>query len=232
MKAVKVLSTLLLGLIISACGASNPTARGPVVPFATNLQAEYRVDIIGSGHGTGAVISKEGHLFTAAHVVNHHRHLGIALDNGGPYPETYLADVVFADEDTDTAVIKINRRFDRTVWMGQPSEVRLRLPIYSVGYTYEFGQFYHSSTIGAIGFNFPEDDGEKAPPSSHNVILSDLPYTHGDSGGMVFSAETGHVIGFAHAIMSLKNGQTYAVIQPIEKILALLDENEVPYNEP
>ena len=54
--------------------------------------------------GSGLIITRDGYILTNNHLVGGAEEVKVSLDNG----ETYTAEIVGTDPDTDVAVVKIN----------------------------------------------------------------------------------------------------------------------------
>ena len=231
MTALGRLSLVCLMGLLTGCASATAGAPPPLVGLQENVAASFRVDIVDYGHGSGTVINHEGYILTAYHVAKGHHYIGLALDDGGPYPLTYIAEVVATDEKSDLAVIKIDRHFDYAATIASVEEMQVGAPIYSGGYPGHFGQMVHRGAIAELNY---------APPKSSNqtyagTMLVDFNIGPGDSGGGVFSATSGHLIGVAKGMVGREIGGPwiiYPVCIQVNKIRAFLDAHSIPYNEP
>ena len=85
-----------------------------------------------AGHGSGVVVTDDGLILTAHHVVARARLLAVRLPgDGGLYPAT----VVASDEKADWAILAINGRFPHFVPLGEsPPGLRVRSTVHAIGY--------------------------------------------------------------------------------------------------
>ncbi len=221
-------------LITLFCGASCATvARGPELPkIERNRAATYRVDALEGGHGSGVVISNDGHIVTAKHVAEAaSAGMEILIDEGDGKPRSYPAEVVAVDPVYDIAILKINRRFDRPALLEDMANLHPGDEIYNVGYPYDFGEMVGRGSIQRLHFTYrDEDTGELVV---NDAILADLPDGPGTSGSGIFLKRSGRLIGIMSATLSAGNGRqpptVTRVVVSIEHVKALLEANRVNY---
>lgn len=149
-----------------------------------------------SGWGSGALISRDGLVLTAAHVVQGSS-IKVVVSHG-PHAGTYDADLVFVDGRSDTAVLRAKGlRPDR--WF----PVRLS------------GDIMPGSEVIALGYPFVAnaDDTSKesvqtvtsgivSSVSEEGVLVADLTVASGNSGGPIVDPKTGEVVGIVSAVIS------------------------------
>lgn len=194
-----------------------------------NRLMTFRVDILPAGHGSGVLISTEGHILTAKHVVDGAKGLEIRLR--GKYGKTkiYPAKVVAVDEPHDLAVIKIERRFRSAVVIGGLNEVRPGDSVYNVGYPHDFGEMVGRGNIMRLNWSETFRNGSKVD----RALLADIKDGAGTSGSGIFSAYSGHLIGTLVSKVWIRRRTTPAtvvhVVVPIRFIRPLLDKAGVKY---
>lgn len=142
----------------------------------------------GDGTGTGFVVTPQGHLLTAYHVVQGAKQVTFRLDG----TEKELdAEVVGLDEQADLAVLRLPLGSDYP-WV----------PLSEAGYTPAIGQ-----DIGVLGYPLGQQFGEEITftdgvvsslRSESWMIQISAPVTHGSSGGPVFRKSDLRVIGAVH----------------------------------
>ncbi len=230
------LASLALVTLVMGCSASHPkavvapsqwTRELPLVQ--ENSDVTFRLDVGAIGHGTGVVISDVGHILTAAHVVEHAQEnslpIAIMIDEGGPGPSTYLADIVAVDHAADLAVIKIARRFVRPATFEDPKNVLPGDPVYLIGYPGNFGEMIERGYVMRVHARFSSKTDETR---QHDVTMLDIIDGGGSSGAGVFSAATGKIVG----IMQAKyRDDGPADVASLATIRTFLDKNKIPYDK-
>jgi S1-C subfamily serine protease len=215
-------------------GCAGPRASGPRGPelerILENSASTYRVDILPSGHGSGVVISHEGHILTAAHVVDDDAALNISIVEGDGPPTHYRAEVVAMDADRDLAVIKIDRRFDRVVALEDIANVHQGDAVYNVGYPYGFGEIVGRGYVMRMRYTIdrPGDDNDV-----RDLMLVHLPGSPGTSGSGIFAEASGKLVGIMRMMIWVSaRGVPPLVIHaitPVDQIRTFLDANGIPY---
>jgi hypothetical protein len=193
-----------------------------------NRLATFRVDIVPRGHGSGVVVSKEGHIVTAYHVVDGAERLEITMVDGEGKITTHQAVVVAADPDNDVAVIKVNVHFDRPAVLAKPEDVQPGDAVYNVGYPHSFGEMVGRGGVLRIGWNEDFDDMKV-----RDAILVDVKDGAGTSGSAVFNAVTGKVIGILTLGVWVGKGSSpptmVNALQSMKWVRQMLDKAKVPY---
>jgi S1-C subfamily serine protease len=145
--------------------------------------------------GTGAIVSRAGHVLTAAHIVTGSARIEVvtAID-------TTTAEVVRIDEANDLAVLKIAGSAIDALPVAASRGVRLGQNVATIGFP----------NVGIQGFSPKVTRGEI---SSLNGIADDprgwqisVPVQPGNSGGPLLD-EFGNLIGVVHAKLSVKAAQ-------------------------
>lgn len=139
------------------------------------------------GSGTGFVISPEGHVLTAYHVVEGARSIKFRPSNS---PYLVEAEYLDGDEVADLAVLKLEG--------GGATFVRLVAPGYKLSRGVSLGLIGYP--LGeAFGAEFTYTSGPlssvRTSPEGINIFQIDVSAYRGNSGGPVFLSETGEVIG-------------------------------------
>ena len=223
------LTALLASFCLPACAIWH---RGPELRrINDNRRATYRLDVPFEGHGSGTVVSHDGHVLTAAHVaVAAASGLEITIEEGNGVIQTYPAQIVAIDVDHDMAVVKIDRHFDRPAALEDPDAVHPGDAIYNVGYPYDFGEMVGRGYVQKTGFDLTEDDGTAA---IQDAILVDMPDGPGTSGSGIFLARSGKLIGVMSMALWAGGDEQPAtvtrVLGSVRYARALLDECGVRY---
>lgn len=192
------------------------------------------------GLGTGLIVSEDGYILTNQHVA------------GGKYSVVYVTlftgeklngTVVWADENVDLAIIKINKNGLDYAELGDSSKTKVGQKVYAIGNPIGF-EFQRTVTSGIISAR------ERAIKIEDGVYMSDLIQTdatinQGNSGGPLI-LEDGRVIAINSVKISSAEGIGFAipinVVKPIIEKLAsgesfeeaglgifAYDKNVIPY---
>jgi hypothetical protein len=216
-------------------GVSPPDAlKGRCVPtrlveLEHNRLMTFRVDILPGGHGSGALISTEGHILTAEHVVKDAKGLQIRLLDKNGKTKVYPAKVIAVDAEHDLAVIKIDRKFRSAAVIGGLDEIRAGDAVYNVGYPHDFGELIGRGNIMRTDWSETFRGGSKVD----RAMLADIKDGAGTSGSGVFSAYTGHLIGVLVSKVWVRRRTTPAtvvhVVVPVRFIRPLLQKAKVKF---
>ena len=148
------------------------------------------------GSGSGVIVSPDGFILTAAHVVEGRvgRSVTAVLSDG----KSLSATVVAADSDSDLGIVKINAATDLpTVPLGDSSMLRRGEWILATGHP--LGQHVGRPPVLRIGRVLTARRGRQGrEPRS---ITTDAPIISGDSGGPLFDLN-GRVVGINSMVTS------------------------------
>jgi S1-C subfamily serine protease len=160
------------------------------VPKSSPLAAGT-VTAVPKSTGSGAIVSPQGHVLTAAHVVGHATTLSVVTANG-----TWSATVLRMDEPNDVAVLKIDGGPYVPLPIAPSRQVRLGQTVATIGFP----------NVGIQGFSPKVTRGEI---SSLNGFADDprgwqisVPVQPGNSGGPLLD-ENGNLIGVVIAKLGL-----------------------------
>ena len=144
--------------------------------------------------GSGFIISPDGYIVTAGHVVRGANHIVVTLTTHHAYP----AKLIGLSVRYDTALLKIDAKDLPTVPLGNSDDLKVGQWLLAVGAP--FG-FYNTVTQGVVSaMNRPLPDDEYIP-----FIQSDVPINPGNSGGPLFNMK-GQVIGINDQIYTNSGG--------------------------
>lgn len=150
------------------------------------------------GLGSGVLISKDGKILTAAHVVQAADKVWIEFPDG----EVINAQVVGSDAPADVALLQLERvpKSPAPVPLGDSDKIEVGDQIFVVGAPYGIGQ---TLTAGRVS-------GRRPLPQTGNSIAAEFLQTdaainEGNSGGPVFNMD-GEVVGIVSRIMSRSGG--------------------------
>ncbi|HTM68043.1 MAG TPA: serine protease [Candidatus Binatia bacterium] len=221
---LSVLCCLLLSL--SGC-ATVSGARHDLVRYGENSDATYRIDVT-SGHGSGVVVSAEGHILTCYHVVEDEASVSISIYEGGPGVHVYTATVLATDRVHDMALLKIDRRFRAPAVIADMDELHPGDSLYNVGYPYDFGEMTGRGYIMRLHYSTTE----LSTPLS-DMILADLPDGPGTSGSGVYLSSNGHLAGQMRMMIAVgRRGMPPMVVRaltPANMLRRFLVANRVPF---
>gem|GEM_PF-1799794 len=218
------LSTALA--FLAACGGP---AKGPDTPKVhDNADATHRVDVLPRGHGSAVVVDAEnGILLTCHHVVGEGRRelvVNIAVDEEAPV--AHPAKVIAWDKKNDLALIKVERRFERSVVLAELDEIHMLDDVYNIGFPYDFGELGSKGVIKSIDYDDPRRGLE-------DVMLVEIDGVPGTSGSGVFLVRDGKLVGLMSALIPVgpDDGRRIVVrvVIRIDVIRRFLDGAKVRY---
>jgi len=146
--------------------------------------------------GSGVIISPDGYILTANHVVDGADEVKVAI--GGDKKE-YSATIIGKDAATDVAVLKIDATHLPAVTLGDSDQLEVGDLALAIGNPYGVGQTVTVGIVSALGrsglhLNAYED-----------FIQTDAAINPGNSGGALIDAE-GRLIGINTAMLSDSGG--------------------------
>jgi len=136
--------------------------------------------------GTGFIVSEDGYILTANHVVNRAKNQIIVQTIRNNKVESYVAKMISADEKADTALLKIDANNLPFIKLGNSEEYKIGMDIGFIGFP--LGINFPLTHQGIISAKIKNENEKK-------LIMLNAFVNPGNSGGPVFSAETGEVIG-------------------------------------
>jgi len=152
-----------------------------------------------AGLGSGVVVSADGEIMTAAHVVEAAENVMVKFLNGDKVP----AKVVTSNTDADVALIKL-------IWLpkdmkiapvGNSDDVKIGNQVIVIGAPLGLS---HSLSVGHISGRMANDDMSDNF-SNTEFFQTDASINHGNSGGPMFNMK-GEVIGIVSFILSQSGG--------------------------
>jgi serine protease Do len=151
--------------------------------------------------GSGIIISADGYVLTANHVVDGADEIKIAITGN---KNEYKAKIVGSDPDTDVALLKINATDLPAITLGDSEKLEVGDIVLAIGNPFNISQPGETPTVtmgivsalgrSGLGFNGYE-----------NFIQTDAAINPGNSGGALVDAE-GRLIGINTAIESSSEG--------------------------
>ena len=201
------LSIALLGVLALpslVAGQSLGEAFRKVRPSVVVVHARGR-DVDGSGQirfketGSGVLVSKDGHVMTAAHVVHAVDEIDVEFLGG----ERISARVMASEPAADLSLLTLDRvpAGSLVAVMANSDAVQVGDQIFVVGAPYGLS---HSLSVGWISARWPPNTVYKAMPLAE-FFQTDAVINTGNSGGPMFSL-TGQVIGIVSHNISKSGG--------------------------
>jgi len=180
-------------------------AASKVLPSIVGIKVEYTVTSnfiqgmaqLSQAEGSGIIISKDGYILTNNHIIN-------SSDSSIYYEvsdatkvyvylfndETaYEATIIGTDEETDLAVIKIEKDNLTAAELGDSNSVKIGEFAMAIGNPLGLESSVTSGIISAVNRSVDSQDG-----TTYNLIQTDAAINSGNSGGALVNAE-GKVIG-------------------------------------
>lgn len=159
-----------------------------------------------SGVGSGFILSADGYIATANHVVEGMESLTVVLSDGTRY-EAFL---VAGNALTDLALLKIDAQGLPAVTFGESGELLTGERVVAIG-TPAAAEYAGSLCTGEVSYAERQvviyDDGTGVPQKKLTLIQTDAPVNHGNSGCPLFD-EYGRVVG----MITMKLGDRYTGI--------------------
>ncbi len=165
-------------------------ARCRSVVFIAQRYGKKKSDV---ATGTGSIVSIDGHILTAAHVVAGSQRIAIGIFPSckpGAQPEYYPAKIVRIDSSVDLALLQLVKLPSdiATMPLGRLNEVRTGSAVVMIGHPQNLFMSLSQGTVSAIRPNF------KFLKSRATVIQTDGALNPGNSGGPMLSSK-GNLIG-------------------------------------
>ena len=204
-------ASIAAALVLGCCGiagvAAAQTARDvfeKVAPSVVVIRARGR-DVTSSGltryteTGSGVLISRDGRVLTAAHVVQTLDEISVEFLGG----EAVSARVVASEPAADVSLLQLERvpAGVTVAALGDSGSVRVGDPVIVVGAPYGLG---HSLSVGHISARWPANSVYPAMPLAE-FLQTDAVINTGNSGGPMFDMR-GRVIGIVSHNVSKSGG--------------------------
>jgi len=148
------------------------------------------------GLGSGVIVSPDGYILTANHVVEGAEKLKVALASG---EKEFDAKVIGTDPATDTAVLKVEARDLPAITISDSDKLEVGDVVLAVGNPFAVGQTVTVGIVSALA------RGGFGINNYENFIQTDAAINPGNSGGALVDAE-GRLVGINTAIFSRSGG--------------------------
>ena len=180
------------------------------------------------GFGSGVIISQDGYIVTAYHVVSRATDIEVTTNDD----QTYTAKVVGTDEATDVALLKIEGKSMPVIPFGDSDALKIGEWVLAVGNPFNLTSTVTAGIISAkgrgsvfSGYGYGEQGS--AQDKIESFIQTDAAVNPGNSGGALVNTK-GELVGINTAIYTETGtfvGYSFAVpINLVKKVVADLRE--------
>jgi serine protease Do len=156
--------------------------------------------------GSGVVVSPDGYILTANHVVDGADEIKVKVTSPGGDKE-YSAKLIGTDPPTDVAVLKIAAKRLPAITLGNSDQLEVGDIVLAIGDPFGLEQTVTMgivSALGRSGFQFGST-GRGGQPNYQDFIQTDAAINPGNSGGALVDAE-GRLVGINTFIVSSTYG--------------------------
>ena len=171
-----------------------------LTPSVVNISAkatmndQFHNNVEAESLGSGVIFSADGYIITNNHVVDGAKEIVVTIGN-----DDLTAQLVGGDEETDIAVIKVDKKNLPAAELGSSKGLKVGELAVAVGSPYGFE---HSVTTGIVsGLSRTVTDEQAGGQTYTNLIQTDAAINPGNSGGALAN-DQGKVIGINTLIYS------------------------------
>jgi S1-C subfamily serine protease len=164
-----------------------------------------------AGAGSGVVVTPDGFLLTAAHVVNGSAGGTASFSDG----REYRYEIVGLDPLSDLAVIRVDGGDLPTAELGDAEALKVGQLVVAIGNPLGFEGSVTAGVVSALGRSFAAR-GTRSVRTIENVIQTDAALHPGNSGGAL-SNSAGRVVGINTALVGPGVGQGLGLAIPINE---------------
>jgi serine protease Do len=192
------------------------------LPAVVSITTQEKADAAGEpqkGIGSGFIISPDGYVLTAAHVVDDAESFTVTLLDARGWPEEVPAKLVGSDPLTDCALLKLkaDRKFPSLV-LGSALDVDVADWVVVIGSPYGLDR---SVSVGVVSAKGRTDIIPGSRTSFVDFIQTDAAINPGNSGGPMLGID-GKVVGIANAVNTTGQGIGFAI--PVDIARAVVDD--------
>jgi serine protease Do len=184
----------------------------------------------GVATGSGIILSEDGYIITNAHVIEDAQSISVVLpssysdsddssDENSEDNLTYTAELVGSDEQTDLAVLKIDKTGLTAADIGKSEDVQVGELSIVIGNPLGL-DLANSVTAGIIS---AKDRTITVEDRTMNLIQTDASVNNGNSGGPLINAY-GQVIGITSAKVSSSVAEGLGFAIPIDEALPIIQD--------
>jgi S1-C subfamily serine protease len=172
---------------------------------------------IGTGVGSGIILTSDGYILTNRHVVEGSRSLTVTLADGLEIP----ASLVTMSDDQDLALVKADSTGLKPATIGNSAAIKVGQTAIAIGSP--LGTYTETVTEGIISALNRDvtvtDELTRRPTTLHGLLQTDAAINQGNSGGPLLDAG-GAVVGVNTAASTSAEGIGFAI--PIAKAESLI----------
>jgi len=172
------------------------------------------------GVGSGVIYTEDGYIITNNHVVSGAREIVVTIGT-----DEVNAKLVAADQETDLAVLKVDRKGLKAAEFGSTKDLQVGEPAIAIGSPFGFEHTVTSGIISALNRNVTIPNERTGGNATYtNLIQTDASINPGNSGGAL-SDSSGKVIGINTLIISssgTNEGVGFAI--PVETAKSVADQ--------
>ncbi len=172
-----------------------------VGPAVAHLEIGRAHGARNTGSGSGFAFTPDGLLLTNSHVVHSARSIRATFADG----QSFDADLIGDDPDTDVAVIRIGASSLPTTVLGTSRSLRVGQIAIAIGNPYGYQHSVTAGVVSALGRSLRATNGRLID----DVIQTDAALNPGNSGGPLVNTR-GEVIGVNTAIIPFAQGICFA----------------------
>jgi S1-C subfamily serine protease len=171
-----------------------------------------------TGSGSAVVITPDGFLLTAAHVVDRHKHAVAEFSDG----RSRSAEVVGRDPLSDLAVVRVDDPQSALAYaeLGSAESLRVGQLVVAVGSPLGFSGSVTAGVVSGLGRSLFAG-GNRASRMIENVIQTDAALNPGNSGGALATSQ-GLVVGINTAIAGIGLGLAVPISDATRQIIVSL----------
>jgi serine protease Do len=151
------------------------------------------------GLGSGVIVSPDGYILTANHVVNGADEIKVSLSDDNK--KEYIAKIIGTDPQTDVAVLKIDAKDLPAITLADSDQLEIGDVVLAIGNPLGLGQSVTMGIVSGLGRHY----GVNGAYGYENFIQTDAAINKGNSGGALVDAE-GRLVGINTWIASLGGG--------------------------
>jgi len=189
------------------------------IKIRQSVRGSFHPEVV-SGVGSGVIYRSDGYILTNNHVISGAKDIFVTVGT-----EEIKGELVAADQETDLAVIKINRSGLPAAEFGSTNKLQVGELAVAIGSPFGFEHTVTSGIVSALNrtVSVPDSSGD-ATTTYTNLIQTDAPINPGNSGGALSDAK-GRVIGINTLIIStsgVTEGVGFAI--PAETVKDVADQ--------